>query len=253
MGKTKQKLREKKTTLGGWIMIGHPTIVELYAEEFDWICVDLEHTCISLETFSNLVLAAKGTGCDVLARLSGIDSTQAKAVLDAGADGIIVPDVRSGTQAEKAVSMARFAPKGTRGSSLCRASNFGKDFFDYQKRNNKDVIVVVMIESIEAVKCRHDILNVEGLDAVLIGPYDLSASLGLNGQLQHEDVIDAQRQILESCRRNDVNAGIHIPHVDPGQLVSRIEEGYRFIACGLDTEFIIHGCREMKKNLSSHV
>lgn len=246
MGNTKEKLRRGEPALGGWIMIGHPAIAEIMAGEgFDWISVDLEHTTTDLRTFYDIVLATKGTGCDVLARLHSCDPVLAKLVLDAGAAGIIVPSVNTPDQAAQAAAMARFPPEGIRGASLCRASDFGRDFADYFTQHNHRVIVVVMLEHADAV-CRADeILAVPGIDAALIGPYDLSASMGLAGQLDHPQVVAAQQAILAACARHGVAAGIHVVATDPAAVGQRIEAGFRFIACGLDTNFVMQGCRQM--------
>jgi len=246
LGQTKQKLKRGDVALGGWIMIGHPTIAELMGGEgFDWITVDLEHTPIDLQTFQNIAMALTGSGCDLLARLQGCDPAQTKRVLDAGASGIIVPMVNTRQEAEQAVSMARFPPEGTRGASFARGSGFGRDFRSYFDSHNDNVIVVVMLEHIKGVENADAILSTPSIDAAFIGPYDLSASMGRPGELDHPDVQAAQRRVLEACRRHNVAPGIHVVAVNPAEVRRRIEEGFRFIACGLDTGFILHGCRAM--------
>ena len=225
-------------------MIGHPTVAELMAGEgFDWIAVDMEHTTIDYQTFQNIALAVKGSNCDLLARLQGCDPVQAKRVLDAGANGIIVPMVNSREEAEQAVAMAKFPPDGFRGASFSRASDFGRNFENYYPTHNENVIVVVMLEHITAVQNAERILSVPGIDAAFIGPYDLSASMGLPGKLDHPDVQAAQQTILDACKKQGVAAGIHVVAVDPDEVRRRIEQGFRFVACSLDTAFIIHGCR----------
>ena len=246
MGNTKQKLGRGEPALGGWIMIGHPAIAEIMAGEgFDWIAVDLEHTTTDLRTFYDIVLATKGTGCDVLARLHSCDPVLAKLVLDAGAAGIIVPSVNTPEMAVQSAAMARFPPEGFRGASLCRATDFGRDFADYFSQHNGRVVVVVMLEHVDAVRRADEILAVPGIDAALIGPYDLSASMGLAGQLDHPQVVAAQQTILAACARHNVAAGIHVVASDPAAVAQRIEAGFRFIACGLDTNFVMQGCRQM--------
>lgn len=246
MGQTKTKLRQGQPALGGWIMIGHPSVAEVMAGEgFDWIGVDMEHTSIDVRAFHELALAVKGTGCDLLARLHSCDPVLAKLVLDAGAAGIIVPSVNTPAQAACAVSMARFPPAGVRGASLCRATDFGRKFDSYFAGHNDEVLVVVMLEHKDAVAQADAILTTPGIDAALIGPYDLSASMGLPGQLSHASVQAAQQIILDACCKHGVAAGIHVVAVDPDELRCRIDQGFRFVACGIDTLFIAHGCRAM--------
>ena len=246
MGKTKEKLRKGEPALGGWIMIPHPTTAELLAGEgFDWIAVDMEHTSADARAFHEIALAMKGTGVDLLARLHACDPVLAKKVLDAGGNGIIVPLVNSREEAELAVAMAKFPPVGFRGSSFCRASDFGRNFKAYFRGHNDSVIVAVMMEHFKAVENADAILSVPGIDAVFIGPYDLSASMGRAGELAHPDVVGALQKILDACKRHGVPPGLHVVSMDPDDVQRRIEQGYRFIACSTDTEFVLHGCRKI--------
>lgn len=253
MGKTKEKLRAGQPTFGGWMMIGHPAVAEIMAGEgFDWIGVDLEHTAIDVAAFEAAARAVKGTGCDLLARLPGCDESLAKRVLDAGAAGIIVPSVNTPELARRAVAIAKFPPDGVRGASLCRATDFGREFAAYFSAHNDRVIVVIMLEHIDAVARADEILATPGVDAALIGPYDLSSSMGLAGQLQHPEVLAAQQTILDACCARDIPAGIHVVPVDPGELRRRIDQGFRFLACGIDTAFIMTGCRLMLEGIRDH-
>ena len=253
MGRTKEKLGHGQPALGGWMLIGHPTIAELMAGEgFDWIAVDLEHATTDLPTFAHIALALKGTGCDLLARLHSCDPVLAKLVLDAGAQGVIVPSVNTPQQAAQAAAMVRFPPQGTRGVSLSRAADFGRDFAGYVARHNREVLVVVMLEHIDAVSQADAILATPGIDAAFIGPYDLSASMGLTGQLDHPQVLAAQQTILEACARHQVAPGIHVVPVDGEEVARRIAAGYRFLGCGLDTLFIMHGCRQVLGRAATH-
>ena len=248
MSKTKDKLQQNLPVLGGWVMTGHPAVAEIMAGEgFDFIGVDMEHTPINVEIFYHIVLAAKGTGCDVLARLSSCDPILAKQVLDMGAAGIIVPSVNTPAEAAQSVAMAKFPPEGIRGASLSRVTGFGRRFDDYYCNHNRDVIVVAMIEHISAVKQVDAILATPGLDAILIGPYDLSASMGIPGQLTHPDLLAAQQVILAACGRHKVAPGIHVVAVDPADVANRLSQGFLFVPCGIDTAFVREGCRTMLK------
>lgn len=225
-------------------MIGHPSVAEIMAGEgFDWLAVDLEHTSISLADLQGIALALKGTDCDLLVRLHSCDAAQAKLVLDIGAAGIIVPTVNSPAQAKQAVAMARFPPQGVRGASLCRATDFGRNFKEYFQQHNEEVIVAIMLESHLGVTQADAILATAGVDAAFIGPYDLSASMGLAGQLQHPEVLAAQQKVLEACARHGVAPGIHVVSPEPEDLKHCLAQGFRFVACGLDTLFLQHGCK----------
>lgn len=246
MGRTKDKLRQQEPVLGGWTMTGHPAVAEIMAAEgFDFIGVDLEHTPIAVAGLYQVVLAVKGTGCDVLARLPSCDPVLAKQVLDMGAAGIIVPSVNTPAEAAQAAAMARFPPEGIRGASLCRATGFGRDFAEYFGQHNRSVVVVVMLEHMAAVPQADAILATPGVDAAFIGPYDLSASMGLAGQLSHPEVVAAQEAILAACRRQGVAPGLHVVPLDAAEVRRRIAQGFRFLACGIDTLFVREGCRQM--------
>ena len=247
MGKTKEKLHAGQPALGGWIMIGHPSVAEILAGEgcFDWLAVDMEHTSTTIRMFHELSLAVKGTDVDLLVRLPGHDPEIVKRALDTGADGIIAPSVNTAEQAREIVAMAKFPPEGNRGASLCRATDFGRQFSSYYAAHNENVIVVCMLEHIDAVKNVDAILAVPGIDATFIGPYDLSASMGLPGQIDHPDVIAAQETIRLACQRYGVPAGIHVVPTDREEVRRRVEQGFQFVACGLDTEYLRFAMQQM--------
>jgi len=248
MSTTKDKIRKGQPAIGGWVMTGNPAVVEIMAEEgFDFLVADMEHTPINVETFYHMALAVKGTRCELLARLPACDMVIAKQVLDMGAAGIIVPSVNTPAEAAQTVAMAKYPPEGIRGAALCRATGFGRNFDEYYRNHNRDVLVVAMLEHISAVKQVDAILATPGLDAILIGPYDLSASMGIPGQLQHPDVLAAQQVILDACRRHNVAPGIHVAPVDPSDVARRLAQGFLFVPCGIDTSFVREGCRIMLK------
>ena len=247
-GKTKDKIRNGQPAIGSWVMTGHPAVVEIMAAEgFDFLVADMEHTAINIETFYHMVLAVKGTGCELMARLPACDMVLAKQVLDMGAAGIIVPSVNTPAEAAQTVAIAKYPPDGIRGAALCRATGFGRNFAEYYSNHNRDVLVVAMIEHISAVKQVDAILATPGLDAILIGPYDLSVSMGIPGQLQHPHVLAAQQVILAACRRHNVAPGIHVAPVDPADVANRLAQGFVFVPCGIDTSFVREGCRTMLK------
>ncbi len=246
MGQTKEKLRCGEAAFGGWVMLGHPAVAEVMAGEgFDWLGIDMEHTGIDLPALENMCRAVRGSGVDLLVRLHATDAVLAKKALDLGADGIIVPSVNSGAEAEEAVRIAKYPPVGVRGAALARCADYGRDFAGYFARHNDAVLVVVMLEHISAVRNVDEILAVPGIDATLIGPYDLSASMELAGQLDHPEVRGAQETLLDACNRHAIPAGIHVVPVDRAQVEERVQQGFRFVALGIDTQFLMHGCRAM--------
>jgi len=241
----KRALAERKVSLGAWIQIGHPAVAEMFAEAgFDWIAVDCEHSDMSLADFSNIARGMNGTKAVPFARVRENDTLAIRQILDAGAGGVIVPLVNTAEEAQKAVAAAKYPPEGIRGFAYCRANNWGTGFDEYAKNANRETVVIIMIESKQAVGNIDGILEVSGVDGVFIGPYDMSGSYGVVGQTGHESVRNAYATVLDACARHGKAAGIHI--VDPAKeaIEKAISDGFTFIALGMDTVFITGASRE---------
>lgn len=246
MSRAKSKLGRGEVALGGWMLLPHPGVAELLAGEgFDWVAVDMEHAAGSVELVEQIVRAVQPWGCDMLVRLDGVNPLLAKHVMDAGADGVIVPMVMSAEDAATMVAAVRYPPEGNRGTSLARATDYGRNFKEYIGNNNSRVFVAVMLEHYLAAERSDEILATPGIDAAFIGPYDLSASLGVAGELSDPRVLEAEAKVLAACKRHGVAPGYHVVAPEPQQVRERMEAGYRFIGCSLDTHFIMHGARNM--------
>jgi 2-dehydro-3-deoxyglucarate aldolase len=202
--------------------------------------VETEHTAIDNSEALRLFIAIEGAGAIPLARLAWNDPIQAKALLDSGAAGVIVPMVNTKEDAELAVGMVKYPPMGFRGVGLARAQGYGRTFDEYVERTNEDSLLIVQIEHIDAVNNIDEILSVPGIDGTFIGPYDLSSSLGVHGQLDHPQVEAAKQRALESALSHGVVPGIHLVHPDTAaeDLAQAVEQGYRFIALGTDILFL---------------
>jgi len=246
----KQKLKEGKISIGSWIQLAHPTIAEIMAESgFEWLAIDMEHSAIGVQDMENLIRAIELGGSVPLVRLWSNDPVLVKKVMDAGAYGIIVPMVNSREEAEKAVKSAKYPPEGERGVGLYRAQGFGSNFEEYKNTINQESLVVVMIEHREAVENIRDILSVKGVDGLLIGPYDMSGSYGIAGQLDHPLIKEAQRKIIVAAKEAGVVAGIHVVHPPVEQVKNRIDEGFRFIAYSTDAILLNHYCQKSVSDL----
>ena len=239
----KRKLHEG-VTIGSWVTLAHTAIGEIMADaDFDWLTVDLEHSVIDLDDLQPLVQVIQMSGRPVLVRLSSNDVVLIKRVLDAGANGIIVPSVNSADAAAGAVRAAKYPPDGERGVGLARAQGYGPGFATYAGSINDEVVIFAIIEHREAVQQIDRIFATRGLDGFMIGPYDLSASYGLPGQLQHPVVLEAQRTVLKAGVDAGIVPGIHVVHGSPAEAQERIAEGFRFIALGVDFLFLGDSCR----------
>ena len=235
----KQKLKNGLTSIGSWIMIGNLTSAEILSDmDFEWLVVDMEHTAIGYETLQVLLLAIKSKGKSALVRVENNDEIVIKRVLDCGADGIIVPQVNSGKEAETLIKSAKYPPEGNRGIAIGRASGYGKNFENYFNTFNKEILIFAQIENYNAVENIESIVSIEGLDGIFLGPYDLSGSMGIVAQFDHPKMKEARSRIIKTARDKNIALGIHEVTADINSVQSRIKEGFNFIACGIDTVFL---------------
>ena len=210
---------------------------------FDWVCIDLEHTATTYEQVENMVRAADVANVPTLVRLTSNDENQIKRVMDNGASGIIVPMVKTAAEAKQALKAMHYPPLGHRGVSLHRGTDFGIKFDEYRTWLKEEAVCVVQIEHIDAVNNCEEILSVDGVDGYFMGPYDLSASMGLTGQLDHPDVKTAMAKVCEIGKKLNKSGGLHIVEPDEGKLKNAIEQGFNFLAYSIDTRIIDAICR----------
>ncbi len=245
----KEKFGNDEVSIGSWMSMGHVSIAEILASAgFDWIVVETEHTAIDVSEVLRLLIAIEGRGAVPLVRLAWNDPIQAKAVMDSGAAGVIVPMVNSKEEAELAVNSVKYPPLGFRGVGLARAQGYGPGFDEYMECANRDGLLLLQIEHIDAVNDIEEILSVPGIDGTFIGPYDLSCSMGLPGQLDHPDVEAAKQRVLEATQQRGLAAGIHLVHPDTARrdLQNYSEKGFRFIALGTDILFLGDSARALQ-------
>jgi 2-keto-3-deoxy-L-rhamnonate aldolase RhmA len=228
----RQRLRSGALLVGTIATLGYPEVAEiLTAVGFDWLFLDAEHGTFEAPTMQRFLQGA-GPNMPCLVRISASEEVPIKKALDVGAAGIIAPMVNSAEQAEQVVRLSKYAPLGTRGVGVGRAHGYGLSFQEYVQRANEDVSVVIQAEHIEAVENIEAIVQVPGIDAVLIGPYDLSASLGRLGQVDHPEVVSAVDRVTQACQRAGVPLGIF--GMSAKAVRPYIERGYTLIVVGID-------------------
>ena len=233
-----------RLSIGSWITLGHPAIAEIMATAgFDWLAVDLEHSAINIGQAEELIRTIDLKGTPALVRLSSNNAEQIKRVMDSGAQGVIVPMVKSSAEAVAAVEAIKYPPVGTRSVGLARAQGYGTRFAEYFQWQQENSAVIVQIEHILAVNNLEDILSVEGVDGYIVGPYDLSGSLGDPGNFASEEFLSAMDEIRRVSKRLGVPGGVHIVEPDPNSLRECIEDGNKFIAYSVDTRILDIGCR----------
>ncbi len=242
----KNKLKKRELTIGSWITIGHTVVAEIMARAgYDWLTVDMEHSAIALDIAQELIRVIELCGVAPLVRVGENDPNLIKRVMDAGAHGVIVPMVNSKDDAEKAVASVQYPPKGFRGVGLSRAQKYGADFEGYKKWNEQESIVIVQIEHINAVENLEAILSVPGVDGFIIGPYDLSGSLGVPGQFDHPEVLAALKRVRDVSESMNALAGFHVIPPEEKAFQEKVQDGYRFIAQSLDILLLGESCRNL--------
>jgi 2-keto-3-deoxy-L-rhamnonate aldolase RhmA len=245
----KQKISKKNITLGSWVQMPDPFSAEIMAGAgFDWLAIDLEHGMINLDAAFRLIQVIGNAGALPLVRLHENDPATIRRVMDAGAGGIIVPMVNTADDASRAVDAVKYFPEGQRSFGLGHAHQFGKNFDSYIKDSNAKSIVVVQIEHNDALVNLDAILDVRGIDAIIIGPYDLSGSMGIPGKFDEPLFSARVTEIIEKVNKSSVALGIHIVHPAERDLAMRIQQGFTFIAYGMDTIFLQdHACAAVEE------
>lgn len=242
--------------LGSWVQIGHPVVVEIMAGAgFDWLAIDLEHSAISIREAEDLIRIIELSCVRPFVRLASNNPEQIKRVMDSGAHGVIVPMVKTREDALQAVNAVKYPPVGCRSIGLARAQRYGNRFNEYFQWQQQNTMVVVQIEHIDAIQNLDDIFAVEGVDAFITGPYDLSGSLGAPGEFGSKEFIEAMNHIQKTAKKYNVPGGRHIVEPDPVELKRSIDSGERFVAYGIDTLMLDvssrAGVAELKKRVET--
>jgi 2-dehydro-3-deoxyglucarate aldolase len=229
------RLRAREVLVAPIVTLASPEVTELMAEVgFDWLFIDAEHTPIEPPQIHAILQAAGATPCVV--RLPSSDPVAIAKSLDAGAAGIIVPQVNSAAQAREIVAAAKYAPLGRRGRGCSRAHRYGQKIAEYSAAANDTTAVVVQAEHKDAVADIRNIVRVEGIDAVLIGPYDLASSMGHAGDVTHPNVVAAIDTVRTAC----VEAGMVLGYfgVSADAVAPYIAKGFTMIVVGVDVLFL---------------
>ena len=238
------KLRSGGNSIGSWMQIPHPSVAEIMGQAgYDWVAVDMEHGSVAVHQLPDLFRALELGKTLPLARIAQGHPKDCKQALDAGAGGIIVPMIESAAQLVAVRDACRWPPAGKRGVGFSRANLFGKHFETYAEEAQAPLLVA-MIEHVAAVDQLTAILTIEGLDAIMIGPYDLSASMGMTGVFDRPEFIALIERILTACNLHGIACGIHVVMPERETLQMRIDQGYRFIAYSIDAVFLNHAAAE---------
>jgi len=244
-----QRLRQNDLLIGTMLTLPSPEIAEIVSScGYDWLFMDGEHGNLSTLDWQRMLQAVAGRSAAVI-RVATNSECEIKKALDIGANGIIAPQVNSADEARHVVACCKYPPDGVRGVGLARAQGYGRSFADYMETANSNVAVIIQAEHIEAIDNIDAIVEVEGIDAVFIGPYDLSASMGLMGQIDHADVVDAIDRVGRACQRRSIALGYFGTTADSVQ--GYIDKGYHLICAGVDAGFVSSGAEHVLRALRS--
>lgn len=231
----KRKLKERAPVFAGWVSLGHPSITEIFAgASVDFIGIDLEHSTISQEQAQRIIAAGQASRISCIPRVASHNGEQIRRLLDSGADGVIVPMVSERRQVDRIVEWAKYPPIGKRSYGVARAQGYGLDFDRYISTWNAHSTIILQIESMAGVQAIDSLLESEAVDGVMIGPYDLSGSLGIPGQLSHQRVSDACQTVIAACRRYGKACGTQIIEPSQENIGETFQAGYTFIVLASD-------------------
>ena len=247
--KLKNKLRNRERLFAGWISYAHPSITETFARAgFDFIAIDMEHSTISIEQAQRIIAASQSEGVPCLPRPVSHSNDYIKPLLESGADGMLVQMVNTPEEIEAIIADIKYPPVGNRSYGVNRAHAYGFDFDEYIKNWNETSSFIIQVESITAVNNIDKLLAFDEIDGVMVGPYDISGSLGVPGQTTHPLVIEASKKVIDACERFGKSCGTQVADVDENNVQALFDLGYTYAILGSDL-FVLWKWAEQMQNL----
>jgi 2-dehydro-3-deoxyglucarate aldolase/4-hydroxy-2-oxoheptanedioate aldolase len=243
INRMRDKLRAGEIVLGASITLTDPTVTEALAQYVDFVWIDLEHNAMTTESMLAHLIAARAGGAASIVRIPTGDVGWVKRVLDSGAEGIILPRSYSAREAAEFVSACRYPPLGTRGFGPRRPMQYGRlGQQEYLAQANRDVFVAVQVETVELLAELDELLQLDGLDSLVLGPQDLSGSMGRLGETTHGDVVAAMKTIAAKARAAGKFIGSGLG-ANPEFARILIDCGVQWLQAGNDFEYMLAGCR----------
>lgn len=245
----KQRLRSGELLIGTFYTVASPDVAELLALiGYDWLFVDMEHSPFTVADVQRAVQIAEPK-CPCVVRVPTDDEVWLKKILDTGAAGILIPHIQSAEQAERILRSCKYPPAGERSVGIGRAQGYGFRLQEYIDRANEDIAVIMQVEDVEGVKHIETIVRVPGIDAVFVGPYDMSGSMGKLGKVRDEDVLTEIGRVADACKNANIPLGVFGVSVE--HLSYYIERGFTLIAAGADTLFLGQAAKKTFDRLKS--
>ncbi|HEY9053211.1 MAG TPA: aldolase/citrate lyase family protein [Rectinemataceae bacterium] len=243
--KIRSAFAEGKTVIGGHLFVPEPSLSEAMAYfGYEAIWIDGEHGAFDKEKILQSIVATEAGGAASFVRVAGNDPFLLKPVLEMGPDGIIVPMVSTPEEARRVVEACRYPPRGRRGFGPRRAARYGAiSTAEYVAAAEAELIVTIQIEHVDGVENLPGILAVPGIDAVVIGPFDLSASAGLLGMVDDPRMYGYYERAVAECKRARIPVGVSIGPADESYMASWARRGLDFIFCGDELAFMAMGAK----------
>ena len=224
--------------IGTWMTLSDPGIIYILANAgFDWVWVDTEHNPFNETQLQAVIYAARAAGISPIVRVRKNDESLIKFALDLGAEGVVVPGIIDADDAKKAVNFARYAPLGTRGYGPIRATNFWAKKAEYNKNAAENILLICQIERESALNDVENICQVPGIDAIFIGPADLSQSMGHPGDFKHPDVVEGIKKIIETAKKYNKMWGITAAGSE--EYIEYTKQGALLVTSGSDSRFMV--------------
>ncbi|MGH1537574.1 MAG: HpcH/HpaI aldolase family protein [Gammaproteobacteria bacterium] len=243
----RERLKAGEVLISTLVSFPSPEVVELLSKlGFDWLFIDGEHGPFGTLEMQRMLQANAGN-CPCLIRVPSNDLVYIKQALDIGASGIIVPQIKSAEEAQAAVHAAKYPSRGNRGVGLARAHEYGISFTDYLAKADRDTCVVIQAETEGAIEHIEDIVAIQDVDAILIGPYDLSANLGYTGELDHPEVVSAISKVEYACKQANVKLGYF--GVDAKSVLPYKAKGFTLLTVGVDSLFVLNGAQQVLEEI----
>ncbi len=249
--KFRQKLKSGSIVLGTVVGSPDPCVTEALSYGMDFVWIDMEHSPLTVERVQGHLMATKGGDCAGIVRVPWNDAVLIKPVLDVGADGVIVPMIRSVEEAERAIAACRYPPEGNRGFGPRRPSAFGRlSGPEFCRSENQSVLTILQIEHIDAINNIDAIAAVPGIASLVLGPNDLSGSMGHMGEPQHPEVKEAIEKVIVAGHKTGVPVGIGTG-INLAQLTGWIEKGIDWIAMGSEYVLMIEALNQVSAGVRS--
>ena len=248
----KKALQDGKVVFGPFLKFTDPAVVEIMGfAGFDFVIIDEEHGPISIESAQNMIRATESVNITPIIRVGNNDEALILRALDIGAQGVEIPQINSKSDAVRAVKSVKYSPQGERGvCRYVRAANYSSiDKFEYFKSANSETMIIAHIEGVEGINNLDEILSVSGIDVIFIGPYDLSQSLGIPGEVNHPLVTEKMKEVVSKCKENKIAVGTFADDLETAK--SWISLGVQYMAFSVDVGILYEASKNIINRLKN--